>query len=416
MRKTLHPISQLIIKHLEGTANAQEKKELEVWIHADAENLALFEELSDEYRMSKDLAAYSEDKKATWAKIVAMAPELEEAPLRRIPWLRYGVAAAILLIAGIGAWYLYSGNNKNNGELAQTNKGPYKNDVAAPASDRATLTLADGKVINLDAVQKGSLAEQGVMEVVKKEDGTIEYKASQEAGVGSQELNTVAYNTISTNRGSRYKVVLADNSTVWLNSASSLKYPTAFTGENRTVELTGEGYFEVAKSPGTGGKKRPFMVKVNGMQVEVLGTHFNIMGYTDESAIKTTLLEGSVRVTPVPVAGVRNSQLLSPGQQAILAGGQSTASLKVQEADTEEAIAWKNEIFVYNNASIETIMREVARSYDVEVVYEGDRPTDKFNVMGVPRNVPVSQILKILELTDKIRFDIEGRRITVRKN
>jgi transmembrane sensor len=411
MRKTLHPISQLIIKHLEGTANTQEKKELEVWINADAANLALFEELSDEYRMSKDLAAYSEDKKATWAKIVAMAPELEEAPVRRIPWLRYSVAAAILLIAGIGAWYLYSGNNKNNGELAQTNKGPYKNDVAAPASDRATLTLADGKVINLDAVQKGQLAEQGKMDVVKKEDGTIEYR---ESSIVNRESG-VAYNTISTNRGSRYKVVLADNSIVWLNSASSLKYPTAFTGESRTVELTGEGYFEVAKSPGAGGKKRPFMVKVNGMQVEVLGTHFNIMSYTDESAIKTTLLEGSVRVTPVPVAGVRNSQLLSPGQQAILAGGQSNASLKVQEADTEEAIAWKNEIFVYNNASIETIMREVARSYDVEVVYEGERPTDKFNVMGVPRNVPVSQILKILELTDKIRFDIEGRRITVRK-
>ncbi|NII29869.1 DUF4974 domain-containing protein [Pseudoflavitalea sp. X16] len=413
MRKALHPISQLIIKHLEGTANAQEKKELEVWIHADAANLELFEELSDEYRMSKDLVAYSEDKKATWAKIVAMAPELEEAPVKRINWMRYAAAAAILLIIGTGVWY-FTANAPANDPIVQTNKGPYKNDIQAPASDRATLTLADGKIINLDAVQKGQLAEQGVMEVVKKEDGTIEYRKA-EGGSGKSE---VTYNTISTNRGSRYKVVLADNSTVWLNSASSLKYPTAFTGENRTVELTGEGYFEVAKSSGAGGKKRPFMVKVNGMQVEVLGTHFNIMGYTDESAIKTTLLEGSVRVTPVPVAGggpvVRNSQLLSPGQQAILTGKANT--LKVEEADTEEAIAWKNEIFVYNNASIETIMREVARSYDVEVVYAGERPTDKFNVMGVPRNVPVSQILKILELTDKIRFDVEGRRITVRKN
>lgn len=436
MRKALHPISSLIIKYLEGVISAAEKQELDRWVNESTENRDLFEELCDEYRMSEDLTAHSEDKKATWAKIVAMAPELEGAPVRRIRWMRYVGVAAILLVTGMGVWYFaFNNNNSNKESIAQSNKTGYKNDIEAPKDHVATLTLANGKVINLDDAVKGQLAEQGMMQVVKQEDGTIEYRKSE---AGSQK-SEVAYNTISTNRGSKYKVVLADNSIVWLNAASSLRYPTAFVGDDRVVELTGEGYFEVAKSPlpgplltspGGGGRKRPphgkrpFIVKVNGMQVEVLGTHFNVMSYTDESSIKTTLLEGSVRVTPVPVAGggpvARNSRLLSPGQQAVLSGKAVAAGpdapIKVEEADTEEAIAWKNEVFIYNNAPIEAIMREVARSYDVEVEYAGAKPVDKFNVMGVPRNVPVSQILKILELTEKVKFEIEGRKIIVKRS
>jgi ferric-dicitrate binding protein FerR (iron transport regulator) len=195
------------------------------------------------------------------------------------------------------------------------------------------------------------------------------------------------------------------------------------------VELTGgEAYFEIAKStlpgkPGVGPKRRPFIVKLNGMQVEVLGTHFNIMSYSDESSIKATLLEGSVRVTPVPVSGgapvARHSQLLSPGQQAVLAGKAITnddkSPFKIVEADLEEAVSWKNSIFIYNNAPIETIMRDIARSYDVEVEYEGGRSDEKFNIMGIPRNVPVSKVLEYLELTEKVKFEIEGRKITVKK-
>lgn len=417
MRKPLHPISSLIIKHLEGTASAEEKQVLDFWINDSAENQALFDELCDEYRMNEDLTAHSEDKKATWEKILALAPELQEAPVRRIAWLRYATVASVVLLIGLGVWYFNTGS-KPSGEIAQTNNSRYKNDVPALAGTNATLVLADGKQINLNTVNNGQVAEQGVMQVMKQGDGTIEYRESASNDQGTALL----YNTINTNKGGRYKVVLADNSIVWLNAVSSLKFPTTFPGEERVVELTGEAYFEVAKSqlpqkPGTAPKRRPFIVKVNGMQVDVLGTHFNVMSYNDESSIKTTLLEGSVRVTPVPVSGgglaAQHSQLLSPGQQATFS--LKTDQLKVTEADTEEAVAWKNEVFVYNSAPIESIMREVARNYDVEVVYEGARPIDKFNVMGVPRNMPVSRILEILELTDKVRFEIEGRKITVKK-
>ncbi|WP_315816492.1 FecR family protein [Paraflavitalea speifideaquila] len=179
------------------------------------------------------------------------------------------------------------------------------------------MVLANGDKINLDTVNSGQLAQQGIMQVVKQESGAIEYHKSENGNQQSE----ITYNTINTNKGGRYKIVLADNSIVWLNAVSSLRYPTAFTGDERVVELTGEAYFEVAKSlqhqkAGMATKRRPFLVKVNGMQVEVLGTHFNVMSYNEESTIKATLLEGSVRVTPVPVTGggpaARRSQLLSP--------------------------------------------------------------------------------------------------------
>lgn len=425
MRKAFHPISELIIKKLEGTITPLEMQTLDQWINESKENKDLFEELCDEYRMSKDLNEHSEDKRATWAKIISMAPELDETPVKRIRWMRYVGVAVVLLAAGMGVWHFAFNNNQKASIAKVANKSKYKNDVAAPTGNNAVLTLADGKSINLDDANSGQLAEQGMMEVVKQADGTIEYRQS---AIDNRQP-AIAYNTISTNRGGKYKIVLADQSVVWLNSVSSLRYPTAFTGNERVVELTGgEAYFEIAKSmlpgkPGAAPTKRPFIVKLHGMQVEVLGTHFNIMSYTDESSIKTTLLEGSVRVTPVPVAGgepmARNSRLLSPGQQAVLAEkaitNGSSNPFKIVEADIEESISWKNSIFIYNNAPIETIMREIARSYDVEVEYEGGHVDEKFNIMGMPRNVSVSKVLEYLELTEKVKFEIEGRKIIVKK-
>jgi ferric-dicitrate binding protein FerR (iron transport regulator) len=418
MRKELHPISSLIIKHLEGIATEQEKQALNIWINEHPENKALFEELGDEYRMSKDLAAHSEDKKATWDKILALAPELAGTPVKHFSWLRYTGVAGIVLMIGLGVWYFTA--DKTPTPIVQTAEGRFKNDIEAPMGNNAVLVLSNGQRINLDTVRSGQLAQQGMMQVVKQENGAIEYRKLEDGNLQPE----LTYNTINTNKGGRYKIVLADNSIVWLNAVSSLKYPTTFTGDQRVVELTGEAYFEVAKSfvsqkPGTAPKRRPFLVKVNGMQVEVLGTHFNIMSYGEESMIKATLLEGSVRVTPVPVTGggpvARRSQLLSPGQQATL-NSKNDQQVKVTEADTEEAIAWKNEVFVFNNAPIEKIMREVARNYDVEVVYEGALPVDKFNIMPISRHLPVSKLLQILEYTDKLKFEIEGKKITVKRS
>lgn len=410
MRKPLHPIAILIIKYLEGRATPQEQAELNAAVNASAGTRALLEELTDEYRMSRDLSAYSADKKATWAKIVALAPELQEKqplekPVKRTRWIYYySIAVMILLAVGISSWHFYLGDQRSNG-VVQLDQVHYKNDVDAPASHCATLTLADGTVINLDEVPTGQLANQGAMEVVKQEDGTVEYRKSEVRGRKSE----VAYNTISTPKGGRHKIVLADGSVVWLNAASSLRYPTRFAGNKRVVELTGEGYFEVEKQAAPG--KRPFIVKVKGMQVEVLGTHFTINSYTDEPVIKTTLLEGSVKV----LKGGQ-SVVLQPGQQAAVSPQSPTSlPIPVQSVDTEAAIAWKNDLFIYNNAPITTIMGELVRHYNVEVVYAGNLPADKFNIMGIPQHVPISRILKTLELTGKVRFDIEGRRITVRK-
>lgn len=419
MRKPLHPIAILIIKYLEGRATPQDQAELNAAVNASAGIRALLEELTDEYRMSRDLSAYSADKKATWAKIVALAPELQEKqplekPVKRTRWIYYySIAVMILLAVGISSWHFYLGDQRSNG-VVQLDQVHYKNDVDAPASHCATLTLADGTVINLDEVHTGQLAGQGIMEVVKREDGAVEYR-SRELGAGSREARVgrrgsgVAYNTISTPKGSRHKIILADGSVVWLNAASSLRYPTRFTGNKRVVELTGEGYFEVVKQAAPG--KRPFIVKVKGMQVEVLGTHFTINSYTDEPAIRTTLLEGSVKV----LKGGQ-SVVLQPGQQAAVSPQSPTSlPIPVQSVDTEAVIAWKNDLFIYNNAPITTIMGELDRHYNVEVVYAGNLPADKFNIMGIPQHVPISRILKTLELTGKVRFNIEGRRITVRK-
>ncbi|NII29871.1 DUF4974 domain-containing protein [Pseudoflavitalea sp. X16] len=425
MRKPLHPIAILIIKHLEGRATPQEQAELNDEVNASAGTRALLEELTDEYRMSRDLSAYSADKKATWAKIVALAPELQEKqplekPVKRTRWIYYYSVAIILLLAvGISSWHFYLGDQRSNG-VVQLDQVHYKNDVDAPASHCATLTLADGTMINLDEVHTGQLAGQGIMEVVKREDGAVEYQESaigsrqsainsRQSAVGNRQLG-VAYNTISTPKGGRHKIVLADGSVVWLNAASSLRYPTRFVGNKRVVELTGEGYFEVAKQAAPG--KRPFIVKVKGMQVEVLGTHFNVRSYTDEPAIKTTLLEGSVKVLKDG-----QSVVLQPGQQAAVSHqSQPSLPIPVQTVDTEEAIAWKNDLFMFNNAAITTIMGELARHYNVEVAYEGNLPADRFNIMGIPQHVPISRILKTLELTSKVRFEIEGRKIMVRKD
>jgi ferric-dicitrate binding protein FerR (iron transport regulator) len=432
MLKPKHTISALIIKHLKGTLSPSEQQQLDVWLAASPENRTLFDALTDEQQMNETLAAYTEDKKVIWSKIIEQAPELHETPVYRIRWTRYAAIASVLLLAGLGTWYYYTARTNSDKDMAATHLSPYKNDVAAPQSNHATLTLADGKVIKLDEAGNGALAEEGVMQVMKKDEGILEYEPATGNRQSAMEnpQTTVTYNTISTGKGSRYKIVLADNSIVWLNAASSLKYPTAFTGSERIVELSGEGYFEVAKSPlpaspGGGGEKPsstgkwPFRVKVNGLVVDVLGTHFNIQSYTNESAIKTTLLEGSVRVTAAngTQLATAGSRLLKPGQQATLPYPlQGAPAIEVREADTEEAVAWKDDQFVYNNAKIETIMREVARWYDVEVEYEGLRPDDRFNTMGVPRHVPLSQLLKILELTDKVKFAIEGKKVTVRKS
>lgn len=303
-------------------------------------------------------------------------------------------AAAVLLMAATGTYIFW--NRDAGKEIAKSNVGqhPAPNDIA-PGGNKAILTLADGTTVVLDTADNGALAKQGSVTVIKL-DGQLAYNRDESAG------NEVLYNTITTPKGGQYQLVLADGTKVWLNAASSLRYPTSFTGKERRVEITGEAYFEVAKN-----KTMPFRVDVDGKgEVEVLGTHFNINAYSDEPAIGTTLLEGSIRFTELEN---KKAVLIAPGQQVLLsAEGQMKLN---KHADLESVVAWKNGSFNFSSQDIVSIMRQISRWYDVEVVYKGTISRETFTAI-VSRNSNVSEVLSMME-DSGVNFKIEGKKIVV---
>jgi transmembrane sensor len=305
------------------------------------------------------------------------------------------IAAAVLVIIA-AASLLFVKNKKvvTPGRNYAKNIN-YRHDVK-PGANKALLTLENGRQIALNDVGVGTVLKQGNITVSKQTNGLLEYKITSNTGSTS----AIAYNTISTPVGGQYSVVLPDGSKVWLNAASSLKFPAAFTGTERKVELTGEGYFEIAKN-----KHMPFKVKFNQEEVEVLGTHFNIMAYPDEEITRTTLLEGSVKISKNNV-----KRILIPGQQAIY--GLQTNGFNITTVNTDEAIAWKNGLFLFHNENIKSIMKKIARWYDVDVYYQGAFAGQEYGGR-VSKSKNLSEILKNLELTGTIHFKIDGRRVTV---
>jgi ferric-dicitrate binding protein FerR (iron transport regulator) len=290
---------------------------------------------------------------------------------------RYWVAAAAVLIFALSLIWVTSHNANNASTEIVKNSVGVKGPVL-PGNNKATLTLSDGSNIDLTDSKKGLLSKQGSVAVGKSGEGEIVYDAKE----GEAKSSVTLYNIISTPRGGQYQVVLSDGTKVWLNAASSIKFPTVFTGHERKVELTGEAYFEVAKN-----KDMPFKVAVEHMSVEVLGTHFNVDAYKDEAVIKTTLLEGAVKL----VTGDHQAYL-KPGQQATLNQQQS---FNIRSVNTEEAVAWKNGYFIFNNENIQSIMRKISRWYDVEVVYNGK--VDERDFGGtVSRFDSVTDVLKSL--------------------
>lgn len=316
----------------------------------------------------------------------------------RFSWKKLAAAAIIIFMAGAGIFYFLRTPDANTKHIAAaTSNEP--NDITPPSSVNAILTLSNGQKIVLDSAGNGTLARQGGVNVLKLSNGQIVYDPQSMDDSGEE----ITYNTLSNPSGSKaVNITLADGSRVWLNSESSLRYPTQFSGEDRKVEITGEAYFEVSHNA-----NKPFHVNVKGIDVEVLGTHFNINGYDDENGIKTTLLEGSVRVSNGKVG-----RIIKPGEQALVPQSGSQ-NISVAKPDLDEVIAWKNGRFFYNNTDLETIMRQIARWYNVEVIYK-----DKINyhyTVDVLRNVQVSQLFKFIEMTGGVHFDINGRTIIVRK-
>lgn len=309
---------------------------------------------------------------------------------KRFHYRYLSTAATILLVAAISYYFLSSRQyTPVIAENVNTSARAAATDVM-PGGNRATLTLSDGSTINLNAAQMGKLAEQGGTAINKTGQGQLAY-GNAANGTHAKPL----INTITTPKGGQFQLVLPDGTKVWLNAASSLKFPTVFSGESREVELTGEAYFEVAPN-----KSRPFLVSSRGTVIEVLGTHFNVMAYDDE-IFTATLLEGSVKVKH----GMAE-RVIIPGQEARVEN-----LIKVGNADGENAIAWKNGLTVFNNSSIESIMRQISRWYDLDITYNG-AITQRLFTGKIPRSAPLSQVLKILELSD-IHFKIEKKQLII---
>jgi transmembrane sensor len=308
---------------------------------------------------------------------------------RKLARRKWWAAAAIILLISSSLYFFL--NNKEKQLLA---KNDSSTDIL-PGHDGALLTLADGRQLALDSLGNGIIATQGKTDIIIR-NGQLIYNA----GTNTQEI---LYNTMTTAKGRQYQLVLPDGTKVWLNAASSINYPAAFTGDERNVSVTGEVYFEVARN-----KEKPFIVDVNKQsKVKVLGTSFNINAYTDEEDVKTTLLEGSVRIMHNDAI---NDQyvILKPGQQAVV----KQENIKVNTTiDTDETIAWKNGYFQFNETDLKTVLKQLQRWYDIEVVFEGNISNEKF-IGQLPRNAPLSQILRVLAKT-QVKFKIEGKKLIV---
>lgn len=401
MPVSAHRIKQLIIRRLQEELTPAEQQELSDWINASPFNKEIAEEFLDEKKLQQAVHDLYTSKEKVWQRLNEAIPGTKVVPMFRKTIFRWAAASVIIAI-GVSSYFVIArrGTTKQSGSLATTH------DVKAPQTNRATITTSEGKTIYLDSINNGTFATQNNVELIKTTDGAISY---QRLKANSYQPIAVSYNTLTNPRGSKVQpLILTDGTQVWLNAESSITYPTAFVGNERKVTMTGEAYFEVKHN-----EKMPFTVSANGVDVHDLGTSFNVNAYNDEDAIRVTLLEGSVKVSSLTT---HDSRLIKPGEQAIFTthslsrlGGNSRLTTN-SSPDLDQVMAWKNGNFVFKSADIGTIMRQVARWYDVNVVYEGI-PTGTFSG-GVSRSANVSDVLKILELSD-VKFKIEGKSITI---
>lgn len=327
-------------------------------------------------------------------KITAAKRNSSKTPVVPFKWI--SIAASFLLLAFSAYFFLYKKTSTPVIVAENLTKQPLLNDFV-PGGDKAVLTLADGSVVILDDASNGNIAIQGAVRVQKVNDGKLQYQAS------GDELETV-YNSVTTPKGGKFQLTLSDGTKVWLNASSSLKFPVVFNGNERKVELHGEGYFEVAEN-----KQKPFRVDVAGKgEVEVLGTHFNVNAYADEASLNTTLLEGSVKVRAGSNA---KPSMLVPGQQAkIFPNGELRTTNNI---NLEEVVAWKNGKFHFGESTdMETVMRQIGRWYDVEVEYSGNF-SGKHLGGTISREVNASKVFEMLEMTGIAKFRIVGKKVLV---
>jgi transmembrane sensor len=394
----LFEIGSLLLKYNQGEITEEEKTILDNWIQASPENNRLFATLTNNDELQAKLNQLHEiegTKEDARKRVMEMLfPGAIITPMRRAThslWKTVAAAVVVTAVVGTGAWFLLKKENPKQVAVVQPTETRVQSDVA-PGGYKARLILDDGSAIDLDSVGSGKLAQQGNMQVMNA-DGQLMYKKD-----ATNETKSL-YNTLKTARGQMYPVKLSDGSAVWLNSSSSIRFPVAFNEQERRVEITGEAYFEVAHND-----RKPFMVSVNGMTVQVVGTVFNINSYTDEGSTKTTLLKGAVKVKQ----GDRQV-MIKPGEQAEVVED----IIKVRTGvNLSKEVAWKNGLFYFKNEDLKAIMRQISRWYDVDVVYEGNISNEEISGK-IYRNANLSEVLKLLNVLD-VNYKIEGKKLTIK--
>jgi ferric-dicitrate binding protein FerR (iron transport regulator) len=375
----------------------QDRAGLDAWLQESPAHRELFERLTDPDNIRQGMVqqyAIAASAGPVFQKV--MQGIQTQAPVRRISMLRYSWAAAAVLVVIIASTWLLVHNK------SQISKSKIEHLAAAiqPGGNKATLTLSDGRQVILDS-NTSTITDANGAQIINLANGQLSYN--------NKSYIEKSYNTLTTPKGGKYQVVLPDGSKVWLNAASSIRFPVAFNTE-RQVSITGEVYFEIAAD-----KTKPFKVTVdNKSTIEVLGTSFNINAYDNEPSLNTTLIEGSVRVTNTssnPTSKNRTSITLSPGQQSQQT---STEPLLIQHADIEKVMAWKNGIFNFEGADLATVARQLSRWYDIDIVLEGKLPEEKFKGK-MDRALTLSQVLKILSETE-VAFRMEGRTLIISGN
>ena len=374
-------------KYLAGTCSAEETAQFESWYNQEFKTLE-----------EPPMPDYAQTRNEILTKIKTQKSALEKNK-RPVLWQRIAVAASVVLVCSVGLFYYLENSNPLKHETAA-----YAQDVL-PGNNKAVLTLANGKKISLTDVSDGELAKQTGISIAKTADGQLVYKvldpAHSTAGIST-------YNTVETPRGGQHQIILQDGSKVWLNASSSIKFPVSFDeADKRMVVLSGQAYFEVAKN-----KAKPFIVKTNRQTVEVLGTHFDVNAYADEPSVKTTLLEGAVSVSPLAKEDKKGahpaSRMLKPNQQSVLSGEE----LSVIPVETSDVVAWKEGKFMFNNETLESIMKKVSRWYNIEVRYANEDLKKNTYWGTISRTEKISKLLKMLETTGDIHFRIEGNVVT----
>lgn len=388
-------IASLILAFHNHTLNTQQRKELDDWILASDENMQLFDELGEPETIKAYMAQMdSYDEQGVWNKITGgQAFPAPVVPLYRRPWFRLIAAAAVVAFMVMGYWFW---TQQKTDTIENRPALVAKKDIVAPQSVKAVITLADGSKVYLDSAGNGLIAEENNVKVTRNENGEVMYSGAVPAS-----QSALTYNTLSNPRGSKViNLVLADGTKVWLNAESSLKYPVAFAGSERKVEITGEAYFEVAHNA-----SMPFIVSKGETSVRVLGTHFNVNAYDDEDALRVTLLQGSVRV--IAANGAVN---LKPGEQAAFIPGPSKITVD-HAPDLDKIMAWKDGWFEFTNTDLGAIMRQISRWYDLDISWQTKPSEEKF-AGRISRDLPLSNVLTLLE-NSGVHFKRDGNKLIV---